>query len=70
MARKKRKRGVSKAKGKTRGKSRRKKTRSKAATKRAKSKGIPDEVLRKRARRLKKTPGGRKIIQYVLQENG
>lgn len=53
MARKKRKRGVSKAKGKTRGKSRRKKGRSKSAAKKTRGKGkIPLEILEKRAKKL------------------
>lgn len=31
---------------------------------------IPDKVLKKRAARLEKTPGGRKIIKYVLERHG
>lgn len=30
-----------------------------------KSKGIPEKILKARARRLGKTPGGRKLIGYV-----
>lgn len=49
-----------KGKGRKHGKGRRK-------AKAPRGGGIPDKVLKGRARRLGKTKGGRKLIQYVKE---
>ncbi len=48
---------------------RKKKRKTKGRSKARRGNHIPDDVLEARAKRLKRTVGGRRLIEHVLDQN-